>query len=147
MSDYDDFREDRDFSVKNPEYAPEVPPEVARECLEAWRGGKPWTRIRVLEGDSVGPGATCEGSQGEFGKACSKKIEAVQYSSRFGDPLFFCEEHALKQNDWDNILYWDAYKVPDRPEMSESERKALDKFLNKFGRKHKEPEKEEEFEP
>ncbi len=140
----DALREERDFSAKEPEFGPEIPPGVARECLEAWRGGRPWTQIRVLERGTDNPSdQTCGGSQGEFGLPCSGPVEAVQYSSRFGDPLFSCEEHALKQNGWDITLY-DTRPEADRPEMPAEDRKLVNKILGK-GKKQKEPEQEEEL--
>ena len=131
---------ERDFSVRDPEYPPSVHPDTARECLEAWRAGRPWTDIRVLEPRDSTDGQQCANSQGHFNEACSKKIEAVQYTTRFGDPLFFCEEHALKQVEWEHI-----FAGPGNPEdhsLSPEEQRDLDRILNK-GKKKKEPEPEE----
>lgn len=141
MSDLD-FREERDFSVSEPEFGPEMPPGVARECLEAWRQGKPWTRIRVLERGTDNPSdQPCSNSQGKFDQPCSKPVEAVQYTSAGAVPMFFCEEHALEQNDWDNILYWDPPPEP-KHEMSEEDQILVQKMLNR-GKRKREPEPEE----
>jgi hypothetical protein len=96
---------ERDFTPPDPTFGPEVRPEVARECMQAWKDGRPWTRVRVLEGDPVGPDDRCEGSSGEFNTRCTGSVEAVQYMSAFAVPAFYCYEHALKQDEWDRILY------------------------------------------
>ena len=139
---------ERDFSVQEPTFGPEIRPEVAQECLAAWRGGRPWTQIRVLEGYPVGPNDSCQGSQGEFHVKCSKPIEAVQFTSRFGDPLFFCYDHALKQNDWDAILY-DGPK-PVYETSSSDPNESVQDTVNRYRKKNKEAEPaepEEEFDP
>ena len=139
---------ERDFSVKEPVYEPDVHPEVARECLEAWRKGRPWTQIRVLEKGVDNPsGQSCGNSQGKFDKPCSKPVEAVQYTSAFGSPHFFCEEHALDQNEWDKNFYDGEVPVYDEdPDAVEGE--SVADQVKRKRKKDKLPEPEqEEYDP
>ena len=97
---------DLEAIVPLPSYGPEVPEDVAAECLKAWMADQPWTPIRVLRSPSeCPPTAACEGSYGRFGTECPGKVAAVQYCSRYAVPQFYCEEHALLQNDWDIANY------------------------------------------
>lgn len=131
----DDLRVERDFTPPDPEYGPGVESETARECLEAWRSGKPWTKLRVLRGPSECPrGASCEGSLGHFGASCPKKVEAVQYASSCGSALFYCEDHALEQADWDVVLY--DSKPKEREPMSAEDEAWLLKFRTKDKKRH-----------
>lgn len=141
---------ERDFSAKEPVYEPGVHPEVARECLETWRQGKPWTRIRVLEKGVDDPsGQSCSNSQGKFHLPCSKKIEAVQYTSAMAIPMFLCEEHALEQNDWDNIFYWDPPVYTHEVDTGAVEGETVADQVKRHRKKNEklEPEPEEEYDP
>ena len=136
---------DRDFSVRDPTYEPGVHSDIARECLEAWNNGRPWTRIRVLQKGTDNPsGHACSNCQGHFNDPCSKEVEAVQYSSAGASPMFYCEEHALIQVEWDVSMY-DGEK-PAYEESGMNEGETVGDFV-KRGKKNKEPEPEEEYEP
>ena len=76
-------------------------PEVARECEEAKARCCPWTEMRPLrEGVDDPSGHSCAGWHGA---ECGKPIAGVQYTSAFGDPAFYCEEHGILQDEWDRI--------------------------------------------
>lgn len=114
-------------------------PEIQRECAEAREQGQPWTRIRPLEVYDGPPTHACDGSQGNHHLDCDGKVEAVQYTMSHGEPNYYCEKHALEQNDWDIVHYRsEAKPVPD---MSPEWHAEVAKILNKGKkRKHEEPE-------
>lgn len=121
-------------------------PEVASETAAAWGKGRPWTIIRVLRKGVDDPsGAACCGSQGNHQLECPKKVEAVQYTTTFGDPAWYCEEHAVLQAEWDVHLYDSVSGVKVKKQTPE-EIAWWQKFMQK-GKKKKEPEKEEEYDP
>lgn len=133
------------LSTWQPEYPPELHPDVLGECREYRTKGRPWTKLRVLrKGVDASEGASCGGSQGNFDQPCPKKVEAVQYTTSFGDPQWFCEEHALKQADWDVIFYDSEPKPP--PELSQEDREWIARFLAK-GKKKPKPAEPEEIDP
>ena len=121
-----------------PVYPPTLPSEVVGECRAAWANGRPWTKLRVLRDHSEAPkGVSCGGSQGCFGTDCKKKVEAVQYTSAFGDPMFYCEEHAVLQADWD-VTFYEA-KPKERPELTAEEKAFIARLLQKGKKKKEEP--------
>lgn len=129
--------ESEDPPRREPVYPQTLHSEVVGECREWWGKGRPWTKLRVLRGGvDSSEGASCGGSQGEFGTTCPRKVEAVQYTTCFGDPLFYCEEHALKQADWDVLLYDSAPK--ERPPLTAEEEAFIKKLLTKKRRKDEE---------
>jgi hypothetical protein len=138
---------ERDFTPKDPVYESDVHSEVARECMETWRQGKPWTRIQVLRKGVDNPnGQSCGNSQGHFNQPCADQIEAVQYTSAQAVPMFFCERHALEQNGVDNALYW---STPD-PVTEENDGPTGETVADQVKRHRKknkelEPESEEEI--
>jgi hypothetical protein len=136
---------DLDPAVQAPELPAELHPDVAAECRTAWGKGRPWTPIRPLRKGADDPqGASCGGSQGNHHLPCGKDIEGVQYTIQ-GYPVFYCEQHALDQNQWDKIHY-DSKPVW-RDKMSEEDVAYVQKLLAKIGRKKKKKEEPQEIDP
>jgi hypothetical protein len=120
--------------------------DVTAECRLAYQGGRPWTPIRELRKGVDDPsGHKCNGSLGAHHIDCKKKLEGVQYTSAFGDPVYYCEEHALLQNDWDKNLY-DSKPKPRvmTPEWEAEIAKMMFKIEKK---KRKKEQAEEEIDP
>jgi hypothetical protein len=85
-------------------------------------------------------GHSCYTAQGVTG-ACNDKIEGVQYNVQ-GHAAFFCEKHALLQNDWDKIHY--RSKAKEQPELTAEQLKTIAKLLEP--KKKKKEQKQEELE-
>lgn len=129
--------EERDFTVQAPELPSDLHAEVRTECAQLWMDGKPWTVIREIRKGVDNPsGHSCYTAQGVTG-TCDKKLEGVQYNV-MGHPIFFCEEHALIQNDWDKIHYRSEPKPT--PELTEEQKRTIAKLLEP---KKKKKQKEE----
>lgn len=121
--------------------------DVLREVQESRSNGRPWTKIRELrKGVDDSSGAQCIGSMGNHHLECKKSVEGVQYSTAYGDPLFYCEEHALKTQEWDTILY-DSRPKPLR-KLEEDRYDDVKKLFEKMDRRRrKKEEKPEEVDP
>lgn len=135
--------EERDFTFVFPEVDASLHSEVRAEVEAARAKGRPWTLIReVRKGVDNLSGLSCEGSQGEFRKdgACPNKVEGIQYNI-YGIPLVFCEEHALKQNDWDKIFY--DSKPKETPPLTKEQEESIRKLLEKPKKRKKKDEVEE----
>lgn len=128
-----------------PRLSLDLPPEVAEEVRSAYLGGRPWTKIRVLRNPSEGLGKSCGGSLGNHHEPCSEKVEAIQYSTAFGDPIFFCEKHALLQNEWDRTFY-ESKPKPIR-QLPEDHYDDVKKLLQRLDRKKRKKEQESEVDP
>lgn len=136
-------QEDDKSPKSEPVYPAGLHSDVVGECREWLAKGRPWTRLRVLQrGVDASEVASCDGSQGHF-SPCPKKVEAVQYTTAFGDPQWYCEEHALKQADWDTIFY-DSKPEPQRPPRTAEDEEWLRRFMAKGKKKQ---ERVEEVEP
>lgn len=132
----------------NAEY-PRLPegmhPDLAEECRAAYMEAKPYTRIRPLrEGVDDPQGAHCDGSQGNHHLDCPQPLVAVQYTTAFGDPAFYCEEHALLQNEWDNVHYYSVHKPRKLPAGWQEE---IDAMMARLTKKDKKKKEAEEIEP
>ena len=120
-------------------------PDLAREIETAAKEHTPWTLIRPLQKGVDDPqGATCSGAQGNHHLTCNGTLEAVQYSSAFGDALFYCEKHALEQNDWDIVHYRSKFK---EKKMLPGWQEEIDKMMAGFEKKRKKKEEPEEIDP
>ena len=122
---------ERDLKIKEPVYPPEVSSEAAAEARAAWGLGIPWSRIRPLREGERYPNVACSGFRRE---TCTKEPQAVQLCSFDGSPLLYCEEHALLQNEQDNIHY---YSKPVEPEKLSQETEEFIAFLLKKGPKRR----------
>lgn len=131
------------ISIWEPTYEG-VSADIAAECRAAWDSGRPWTPIRELQkGTDNSDGASCAGTQGKFHLECKNKVEGVQYTSAHGTPQFYCEEHALAQNDWDKIFYDSKPReIKESQEVVEARAARIAKLLEKKKKKQK-PEPEE----
>ena len=120
--------------------------DVTAECRLAYQGGRPWTPIRELRKGVDDPdGQRCVGSLGNHHLDCKNKVEGVQYTSAFGTAAFYCEEHALLQNDWDKNLYDSQPKPRKLPEGWEEE---ISKMMFKIEKKkRKKEEQAQEIDP
>ena len=118
-----------------PMLPPDLHPELVRECQEWWMKDRPYTKLRVLRVNTDNPeGASCVGSQGNFGTTCQKKVEAVQYTTTGGNPQYYCEEHAIQQASWD-VVFYEAGPRPTPPMTPEQEA-----WLSKLRTKNRRPE-------
>ena len=125
-----------------PTYPSGLHSDVVGECSDGWAKGLPWTDIRELRKGVDDPeGQHCIGSQGNFDVACRSPVEGVQYTTAFGDPVFYCEKHALEQHAWDQTFYH-SEPVPKQFVDAEWEREvaAIMKRLEKKRQKKEEPE-------
>ena len=137
-------REDQIY--EQPGYPANLHHDVVGECQTAWRGGRPWTVIRELrKGVDNSDGQACAGSLGNHHLECKEPVEGVQYNTAFGDPLFFCEKHALLQFEWDVNLYDSKSSVKVKKQTPE-EIAWWQKFMQK-GKKKKDKEETEEIDP
>jgi hypothetical protein len=123
-----------------------VHPDIAAEVEKAWMDGKPFTQIRPLqEGVDDSEGAVCHGCLGKFHITCDKPVEGVQYVCRPEVwPMWYCEEHALEQNDWDKNLYTGTYKEKPLPKGWQEEVDAMMFKIEKKKRRKQEKELEEQ---
>lgn len=120
--------EERDFTVKQPELPSDLHAEVRAEVDKLWMDGKPWTLIRELRKGVDDPsGHSCYTAQGEVAP-CNSKLEAVQYNT-MGHAVFFCEKHALLQNEWDKIHYRSEAKAT--PPLTKEQEAFIAKLLIK----------------
>lgn len=133
-------------STFEPEYPADLHSDVVGECREYRTKGRPWTKLRVLrKGVDASEGASCTNSQGNFHQECSKKVEAVQYDTTFGAPQWYCEEHALKQADWD-VIFYDSKPKP-TPDLTSEQKSFIEKLLSKGKKKEKKEEEKVEYDP
>jgi hypothetical protein len=89
-------------------------------------------------------GYSCNGCQGQHHLTCTGTLEAVQYTTAFGDPVFYCEDHALKQNDWDIVHYRSTWKAKKLPAGWQEE---VDKMVAGWEKKRRKKEEAEEIDP
>ena len=130
-----------DDKIVWPQLKATLHPDVKSECSVAYLGVRPWTTIRPLRvGVDDWDGQLCEGSQGNHQLECKGTVEAVQYTSAFGDPAFYCEKHAIEQNDWDIIHYHSTWVAKKLPKGWQEEVDAMMIKLNKKNKKKSEPE-------
>jgi hypothetical protein len=133
-------------SYVSPLQAGTVHADVITECQESMAKGRPFTNIRpLLEGVDDPKGHSCDGSAGNHNKDCKEKVVAVQYVSSQGESVFYCEPHALSQNDWD-IIHYDSQPIAQH-EMTEEAKIAVQKILAKIGRKKRKREEIQEIDP
>jgi hypothetical protein len=129
-----------------PAYPASLHPDVISECSEGWANGQPWTVIRELRKGVDDPeGQRCIGSQGKHHLECDERVEGVQYTTAFGDPVFYCEKHALEQHAWDQIFYHS--KPRPRPEPSEEWKAEVGRLMAKIQKKKQKKEEPEEVDP
>lgn len=129
---------DREYTAWEPTYPASLHSDVVGECRQAYTNGRPWTQVRVLRKGADDPkGASCSHHTG-----CQAKVEAVQYSTAFGDPLFYCEEHAVEEQERQVWLY-DSKPKPNRPKWTEEDERWVKRFLEKGKRKNRDTESEE----
>lgn len=139
-----------EIPIPEPVYSADLHSDVVGECKEYWLKARPWTKLRVLrKGVDASSGAICTLCQGEVG-TCDKEVEAVQYNTTFGDAQWYCEDHALKQSEWD-VIHYDSKPKPTPPLTPEQEKfiaKLLEKKKTKKERDEEREEKErEEYNP
>lgn len=131
--------DDRDFHSWRPTYPDTLHSDVAAECLKEWTNGRPWTHVQVLrKGVDSSDGASCSKD------GCAKKVEAVQYTTAFGDPKFFCDDHAVEQEAWDHANYDSKPKPRKLPNGWQEE---IDAMMARLNKKNKKKEEAEEIEP
>jgi len=123
-----------------------IHPDVVGEVTKYRAMGRPWTDIRELRKGVDDPeGHRCIGSMGTFDQRCDLPVEGVQYDTAFGDPVFYCEKHALLQHEWDQNLY-NSKPVP-KHVVTEEWQAEVDRILAKMNRKKKEREEPEDVDP
>ena len=133
-------REERDFTVARPELPSDLAPAVRSEVEELWGKERPWTELRpIKKGTDNLSGACCEGSVGNFHLACDKPVVAVQYNVQ-GIPQFYCEQHGIAQDEWDDAVYRQG--PPKIIPMTRAQEEFVVKLLTK---KKKMKEKEEDY--
>jgi hypothetical protein len=118
---------------KQPKFEPSYPdtlhPDVIGECRKEWANGRPWTHIQVLRnGVDNSDGASCAYTAG-----CSKPVEAVQYTSVWGDAVFYCADHAVMQQSMD-VFHYDRRPKP-IPELTTEQKNFIAKILAKAKKK------------
>jgi hypothetical protein len=127
---------EREFVIKPPELPSTLSAEVRTEVEQLWEGRRPWSKIRELRKGVDASDGHCEGSQGEFVKDghCPNKVEGVQYNIQ-GHPMYFCEKHALLQNEWDKIFY--DSKPKETPPLTKEQEESIRKLLEKKPKRRK----------
>lgn len=125
----DEIAEKDKTSKREPAYPSDLHSDVVGECQKEWANGRPWTNIRVLrKGVDNLSSASCS-----YWGGCSKKVEAVQYNSTFGEPQFYCEDHAVVQQERD-VFHYDSKPRP-VPDLTPAERTFIQKLLTKKKKK------------
>ena len=122
---------------RRPEYDPGTHPDVVGECEREWTNNRPWTHIRVLRkgvDDSRGQSCAVMG--------CPSVVEAVQYSSSCGAPLFYCDPHAVEQETRDIRMY--DMPPPEVPDLTAEQRAFIERLRRKP--KRRDPRDEEDLE-
>lgn len=110
-----------------------VPADVAQECAQAGEKGWPFTELRpIRQGVDDPQRRRCEGCIGHFHEDCDKPVVAVQYSSAQGEPFFYCEEHGIAEDEWEDALYRSKPQEP--PEPSAEWRAEVEAVLRKLNR-------------
>lgn len=116
-----------------------VPADVAQECAGARERGRPYTELRpIREGVDNPEGRKCEGCQGHFHEDCDRPVVAVQYSSSQGEAFFYCEEHGIAQDEWDEIFASKAREQEELPQEWHDEVAAIMRKLTKKKRRKQE---------
>lgn len=130
--------EEREFDTWRPTYPVTLHSEIVSECSKEWTNRRPWTHVRVLrKGVDSSDGASCHKD------GCTKKVEAVQYTTAFGDPVFFCDDHAVVQEEWDHANYDSKPKVRPLPKGWQAE---VDAMMAKLMKKSKKKEQKDDGE-
>jgi hypothetical protein len=121
-----------------------VHPDIAEERRVAREGGKPWTQLRPLrEGVDDPSGRSCEGSQGCFGTACAAPVAGVQYAAFEDGSLFYCAEHGILQDAWDEIFY---RSLPmDQPDPGPAWHEEVDRIRARWAKKDQK--REQDYDP
>lgn len=137
---------EREIIITAPELPSDLHAEVRAEVADAWGKGRPWTQIRALRKGIDNPSVPCVGAQGEFLKdgECKNKVEGIQYNIQ-GVQMCYCEEHALKQNEWDKVFY-DSKGTPPRPKWTAADEEFVKK-LREGKKRRKKNEELEEIDP
>jgi len=137
-------READELAVKV--YPSSLHADVIAELNKYWMKARPWTEIRELRKGVDDPsGHHCIGVMGQFDKGCSKPVAGVQYTTAFGDPVFYCEDHALEQFKWDKANYDEAPK--ERPDPGPEWHAEIAKMMFKIEKKKRKKEEPEEIDP
>lgn len=115
--------------------------DVVQECAGAKDKGWPYTELRpIRQGVDNPEGHKCEGCQGHFHEDCERPVVAVQYSSSQGESFFYCEEHGIAQDEWDEIFKSKAKEPPELPQEWHDEVAAIMRKLTKKKRRQQEAE-------